>query len=142
MQNRTEDRKFLVFEVHGMRYALDLAQIAEVADPLPGWPVPLAPSCCTGAVQIHGAIVAVIDLAAFLGFEQCASPEKMIVLSKDLAAMAFLVARVIRIVSEQEVQAHDTAENDLACSRLTLPDGGILLLDVNKIILAAEDIMK
>jgi len=142
MQNRTEDRKFLVFEVHGMLYALDLGQIAEVADPLPGWPVPLAPSCCTGAVQIHGAIVAVMDMAAFLGFQQCAKPGKMIVLSKDLAALAFLVSRVIRIVSEREVQVHDSAESHFAGSCLTLADGEILLLDVNKIILAAEEIMK
>lgn len=142
MQSCAKDRKFLIFEVHGSLYAFDLIHVSEVVDPLPCWPIPLAPDCCSGAVQIHGSIVAVMDLAAFLGLPQCPEPRKIIVLVKDMAALAFQVARVIRIATLQEVEVHNSLEDDFTSSRLVLAEGEARLLDVHKIVLSAEDMMK
>ena len=61
------EHKYLIFSLQGSRYAFDLAQVAEVCEPLPTWPVPGAPPCYAGAMNFHGTIVAVMDLAAFLG---------------------------------------------------------------------------
>lgn len=142
MQSSAKDRKFLIFEVHGSLYAFDLTHVSEVVDPMPCWPIPFAPDCCSGAVQVHGSIVAVIDLAAFIGLPQCPEPRKMIVLVKNIAALAFQVARVIRIATLQEIEVPDSLEDDFTCSRLVLAEGEARLLDVSKIVLAAEDMMK
>lgn len=142
MHSSAKDRKFLIFEVHGSLYAFDLTHVSEVVDPMPCWPIPLAPDCCSGAVQVHGSIVAVMDLAAFLGLPQCHEPRKMIVLVKNIAALAFQVARVIRIATLQEIDVHNTSEDDFTCSRLVLAEGEARLLDVCKMVLAAEDLMK
>lgn len=140
MQSSTE-RKFLIFESHEQLYAFDLVHVSEVSDPMPVWPVPLAPACCLGAVHIHGSIIAAMDLALFMGWPQCRNPEKMIVLSKEVAALSFLVARVIRIVAAQELEIQDTSDDGFTISTMALPEGMIMLLDVNKIVRAAENMM-
>ncbi|OGU20052.1 MAG: hypothetical protein A2X85_06190 [Geobacteraceae bacterium GWF2_54_21] len=142
MQSSAKDRKFLIFEVHGSLYAFDLTLVSEVVDPLPCWPIPLAPDCFSGAVQIHGSIVAVIDLAAFFGLSQNREPSKMIVLVKDVAALAFQVARVIRIATLQQAEVQNSSGDDFTLSRLVLAEGEGRLLDVHKMVLAAEDMMK
>lgn len=140
MQSGTE-RKFLIFETHGLLYAFDLVHVSEVSELLPSWPIPLAPACCIGAMHIHGSIIAAVDMAAFMGLPQCRNPEKMIVLNKDVAALSFLVERIIRIAAKQEVEIHDSPDNGLVCSTLVLPEGKIMLMDVIKIVRAAEDMM-
>ncbi len=140
MQNGTE-RKFLIFETLGLSYAFDLVHVSEVSDPLPFWPIPLAPPCCIGAIHHHGSIIAAMDMAAFMGLPQCIKPEKMIVLRKEVAAMSFLVERVIRIASELEAEIHDTPDDLLSSSTLILPEGKIVLMDAIKILHTAENMM-
>jgi chemotaxis signal transduction protein len=57
-------RKYLIFTLAGQRFALDLAQVAEVVEQPATWPIPLAPSCYRGAMNFHGTIVAVMDLGS------------------------------------------------------------------------------
>lgn len=140
MQSGTE-RRFLIFEMHGLLYAFDLAHVSEVSEPLPSWPIPLAPSCCIGAMHIHGSIIAAVDLAACMGLPQCRNPEKMIVLSKDVAAMSFLVERIIRIEANQDVEIHASQDNGFICSILVLPEGRIMLVDAINILRAVENLM-
>lgn len=137
------ERKFLIFYMQGKHYALDLAHVAEVADPPRMWPIPRAPACYNGAVNIHGAIVAVMDLAVFLGLSNRMQHEKIIILNRDVAALAFLVDRVIRIVPEQEVVICDDPPGRCnASSTMILPEGEATLLDVDAIVQAAENMMK
>lgn len=82
-----------------------------------------------------------MDLAAFMGFPQCMRPEKLIVLRKEIAAMAFLVDRVIRIVDKQDLNLIESPEEGLSDSKLILTDGDIPLLNVHKVVRIAEDIM-
>lgn len=140
MQSGTE-RRFLIFEMHGLLYAFDLAHVSEVSEPLPSWPIPLAPPCCIGAMHIHGSIIAAVDLAVCIGLPQCRNPEKMIVLSKDVAAMSCLVERIIRIEANPDVEMHVSQDNDFICSILVLPEGRVMLLDVINIVRAVEDLM-
>jgi len=140
MPNDTK-RKFLIFESHDHPYAFDLAHVAEVSEPLPSWPIPLAPACCRGAVHIRGSIVATMDLASFMGFPQCIQPEKLIVLHKEIAALAFLVGRVIKIVDEHELNLVESPEEGLTDYKLILPEGDIPLLNVYKVVKIAEDFM-
>lgn len=135
------ERKFLIFEIQGIRYAFDLAHVAEVADPLHSWPIPLAPACFTGAMHIHGAIIAAMDLAFFLGQPHCREPEKMIVLQQSVASLAFLVDKVIRIIRESDVKIIDSSVSRFSSFMLLLPEGEAMLFDVDKIVKAAENMV-
>lgn len=124
-------RKLLIFSLQGSRYALDLAQVAEVGDPPQMSPIPLAPPCYSGALNFHGDIVAVMDLALFLGLSGTVNPGKIIILHQEVASLAFLVDTIIRIVSEEEVSS--TAPTTLA-----LHDGDAILLDLEALVHEAE----
>jgi len=126
------EHKYLLFTLQGRRYAFDLAQLAEVDEPLPTWPIPGAPPCYSGAMNFHGTIVAVMDLAAFLGFSSNQSLQKVIVLNAGIAALAFLVERVERIVPADQVQHGNQVqqlETGISYRTLVLADGDAVLLD-------------
>lgn len=134
-------RKFLLFEVQGNRYAFDLEHIAEVADPSCNWPIPLAPACFSGAIHVHGTIVAAIDLALFLGLPKVREPQKMILTHRSFAALAFLVDRVIRIVPEHEIRIESTSGSRFESFVLILPEGNASLLDLSEIVKVSEIMM-
>lgn len=122
-------RKYLIFLLAGRRYALDLAQVAEVEEPPLTWPIPMAPSCYPGAMSFHGTIIAVMNLTQFLDLPGNYATEKMIVLDTRIASLAFLVERVIRISSVDQSDVHDAADEAFATAQLNLPDGKATLLD-------------
>jgi chemotaxis signal transduction protein len=132
-------RKYLIFTLHSRRYALDLAQVAEVDDPPVTWPIPGAPACYTGAMNFHGGIVAVMDLAAFLGFQAIQRMETVIVLDPGIAALAFLVERVERIVPQEQVNPPAPWSDNGATATISLPEGDAVLLDAAAIAEAAAD---
>jgi chemotaxis signal transduction protein len=134
-----DERKFLIFFMHGSRYSFDLAHVAEVAEPVKSWPIPLAPTYYSGAINFHGAIVAVMDLAFFLGFSPAPDFEKIIILDVNIASLGFLVERVARIVSEKDVELLDAPDASFALAELILPEGSATLLDVDAIIREAEN---
>lgn len=136
------NRKFLIFSLPGSRYALDLAQVAEVGDPPQIWPIPLAPPCYSGALNFHGDIAAVLDLAVFLGLTSTGSPGKIIMLHHEIASLALLVEAVVRIVSEDEVSFISTHDGAFAAATLGLLDGEAVLIDLESLVLGAETAMQ
>lgn len=136
------EQKYLLFTLQGRRYAFDLAQVAEVGEPLPTWPIPGAPACYPGAMNFHGTIVAVMDLAAFLGFSGEHCLEKVVVLNAGLAALAFLVERVERIVPADQVQYGiqvQQLDTGISTRTLTLANGEAELLDAAELAHAATE---
>lgn len=138
------NQKFLIFTISGRRYAFDLAQVAEVEEPQVTWPIPGAPASYAGAMNFHGTIVAVMDLAAFMGLPQGHGQEKIIVLDAGIAALAFLVEKVERIVPAGQVQFGDPIQGDdarFAARELTLADGVLTLLDAGELARVAAEIL-
>ena len=136
------NRKFLIFSLPGSRYALDLAQVAEVGDPPQMWPIPLAPRCYSGALNFHGDIVAVMDLALFLGLAGPEKPGKIVVLRQETASLAFLVDAVVRIVSAEEVSFNPPPDSGFAAATLGLLDGDAIQLDLDALVRGAVAVMQ
>jgi chemotaxis signal transduction protein len=123
-------RKYLIFSLSGRRYAFDLAQVAEVVEQPVIWPIPLAPRCYHGAMNFHGTIVAVMDLALFLGFPGGHCAEKTIVLDTRIAALAFSVEDIIRITPLGQAEpSGPPGDEAFALGQLNLPEGKVRLLD-------------
>jgi purine-binding chemotaxis protein CheW len=123
-------RKYLLFTLSGRRYAFDLAQVLEVVEQPATWPIPLAPPCYHGAMNFHGTIVAVMDLAMFLGLPGGHVSEKVIVLDTRIAALAFTVEGIIRITPQGQTELSRTPGDEaFALGHLNLPEGQVILLD-------------
>lgn len=131
--------RYLLFTLQGGCYALDLAHVAEVEEPPLTWPIPGAPRCYTGAMNFHGGIVAVMDLAAFLGHPATHGQEKVVVLDPAIASLAFLVERVIRIVPQEQVEMSAQPGEAFAIALLGLPEGTATLLDAAAIAARAAE---
>lgn len=58
----------LTFELHGERFAVEVANVHEVIDPLPLTIVPNADPFAPGLINARGAVVPVLDLQYRLGF--------------------------------------------------------------------------
>jgi chemotaxis signal transduction protein len=123
-------QKHLIFTLSGKRYAFDLVQVAEVIENPAAWPIPLAPACYLGAINFHGTIVAVLDLALFLGHRQGYGTGKVIVLDTRIAALAISAESIIRITPlGQAVHSAVTVDEPFALGQLDLPEGQAILLD-------------
>ena len=139
------ERKYLIFALDRRRYALDLSEVAEVIEPPPTWPIPGAPPYYSGAMNFHGSIVAIMDLAAFLGLAALHGPEKVVVLHPGVGALAFLVERVERIVPADQVRLDNTASpppERFSSGTLCLAEGAALLLDAVAITRAAGEALQ
>jgi purine-binding chemotaxis protein CheW len=138
----SRNRKFLIFSLQDSLYALDLTQVAEVGDPPQMWPIPLAPSCYSGALNSHGDIVAVINLASFLDLPESRKPGKIIVLHREVASLAFLVDAVVKIVSEDEILLSSQRDNGFAVATLRMSAGEAIQLDLEALVREAENCMQ
>lgn len=125
--------KYLIFSLSGELFALELSQVAEVCEPQPLWPVPAAPSYYRGAMNFHGAVVAVMVLAEFMGLTVDSKMEKLVVLHESIAALAFLVERVIRIVPAAQVELLEGEERPFASGTGVISEGKARLLDARVI---------
>jgi purine-binding chemotaxis protein CheW len=133
-------RKYLIFTLSGRRYAFDLDQVAEVVEQPATWPIPLAPPCYHGAINFHGTIVAVMDLAMFLGLTGGQNTENVIVLDTRIAALAFSVESIIRITPQDQAERSGTPGDEaFALGQLNLSEGRVILLDAAAIAEHAAD---
>lgn len=128
------ERRYLIFAMSEELYAFDLAQVAEVSELQATWPIPGSPTCYAGAINFHGSIVAVMDLAHFMGLPACRKPDKIIIIHPGIADLAFLVEKVLRIVPENQVEKLDeTGTQRFSNALFVLPEGRATLLDAEAI---------
>ncbi|GFE59721.1 chemotaxis protein CheW [Geobacter sp. AOG2] len=121
---------YLLFTLQGRPYAVNLLQVAEVDEPPFTWPIPGRAPCYVGAMNFHDTIVAVMDLAAFLGLPSYHDLEKVLVADPRIASLAFLVERVIRIAPPEQAVLGAAPDVPCAAALLHLPEGDCVLLDV------------
>jgi purine-binding chemotaxis protein CheW len=134
----SQEKKYLIFKLQRVTYALDLDHVSEVADPPKFSPIPLAPACYAGALNFHGNIVAVINLAHFLGLSDEIPPGKIIVLHRSSLSLAFLVDTVVRIVPETECTFTPLHDVDLAAATLSSSEGEATVLNLEALTAKAE----
>lgn len=140
MSSATE--RLLVFTLREKRYALDLRDVAEVLSPPAIFPVPWAPPCLKGAVNFHGALVAVLDLADFMNIGAMARDGNLLVLDRNVANLALWVDRVESIMPADGILEEDESNEPLVEKVLVMADGEVCMLAVGKLLKSVEDAMK
>lgn len=130
--------KYLLLSQHTSYYAFELSQTAEVEDPPELWPIPNSRPPCCGAMNFHNSIVAVLDLAQTLALP-VSVPDKVIVLAPNVAALAFLVERVVRIVTLDQPAIAASTDKPFVRATFSIPEGDVSVLDLDALIRIATD---
>lgn len=89
-----DEGRFLLMQAGCHLYAISLEQVSEVCELKHLSPVPRAPVWCLGATRSSGVVVAVVDLAGYLGEEEQQQPEKIVVLDLRLGGLALQVGKI------------------------------------------------
>lgn len=126
----SEVSRFLLFQAGGLHYTLPLEQVSEVSELRPLSPVPRAPVWCPGAVRSAGVVVAVVDLAWYIGAEPEQIPEKLVVLDLRTGGLALQVGQVSSVVLEAPVRL----EQDSHGTWLIMPGIKAELLDATELV--------
>ncbi|WP_298271675.1 chemotaxis protein CheW [Geobacter sp.] len=105
-----EGARLIVFPVAGRSHALALQQAAEVLEGMPAHPVPGVPPFLDEAVNVHGRIVPVLDLAPFLGLGPRTAGGAIIVLDRQVAELALRGGGGVSILPADRVTG--AAESD------------------------------
>ena len=135
-------QQLLVFNVHGNRYALDLTDIAEVLDPPETYPVPWAHDAIMGAMNFHGRLVSVLDLAGFMGLGTTGPEGVVLVIDKRIANMALMADSVENIVLSDTILEAEECEDPLVDKVLLTPAGEIRLLATGKVLEKIENSLR
>jgi len=125
-----ERPRLLLFAVRENRYALDLQDVAEVRCLPLTFPIPWAPSCIKGAMNFHGRVVAVLDLAMFLNVGAMAADGSILVLHRGLANLAVGVDSVGSIIPGEYVLEEDDSNDPIIEKLLVMADGEVKKLAV------------
>lgn len=134
--------RLLLFTLGDRRYALDLGNIAEVLPPPVTFPVPWAPPCLMGAMNFHGSLVAVLDLAAFMKIGPLVPDGNVLVLDRGLTNLALWVDRVGNIVPADGVLEEDLSSEPLVEKVLIMADGEVSMLALANLLERVEEAMK
>ena len=136
----TDDiQRLLIFKLRGIRYALDLHDVAEVLDPPVTHPVPWMPVCFRGAMNFHGSLTSVLDLATFMGIGPAEERGSILVLDRRIANLALWVDEVINIVPCDLILEEDVSHDQLVEKILILADGELRMLGLPKLLERAEE---
>lgn len=85
--------KIFSFEVGGQLLGIEISHVAEVLRDQVVTPVPLAPACVLGLVNLRGEIVTAVDARSLLGLPPGDGATINVVVSSDGEAVSLLVDR-------------------------------------------------
>ncbi|NJC88718.1 MAG: hypothetical protein FIB02_09350 [Desulfuromonas sp.] len=91
--------RMLLFRVGPDQYGLEIEALQEVADDPPLYRVPQAGAFLLGAINLHGRVLPVIDLAALLDVAALGRDQRLVVLGPEFHSLALAVSGVGRIAA-------------------------------------------
>lgn len=136
--------KYLVFEVAGQRFALDLPVVQELARAVSVVPLPRAPAVVEGVIDVRGTLVPVLDLRGRFGLPASPlRPSDHLVLARAADRLVALRCdRAEGIVSlpagEVEDARRAVPEAGYVAGVVRLPDGLVLVHDLRTFLSGAE----
>jgi len=124
----------IVFELGDRRCALDLGVVHEVVPLGPVTPVPTAPPAIVGAVNVHGQVVAVLDLGPLLGLPSAGRPRQGACGLLALVAEATVVLHVSRVCEVVSAGVPEEADPARLARPVASGLGELLLVDLGRVV--------
>jgi len=134
--------QMLVFGLGDELYGLDVIDIQEIVERPVIHYIPRAPEQLLGAVNFHGSIIPVLDLAVFLGFPPGELSPRVVVLPFQLCSLALAVHSTQRIVpiDTEALMPVDQERLRKSCIRAAMNCNGeiVNILDVPSLLARLE----
>ena len=104
-----QNRELMAFRAGGQEFCIDIMTIREIRGWSPATPLPRTPSYVRGVINLRGAILPIVDLAARLGLGACEPDGRHVIMVVQIAerAVGMLVEAVseILIIGPDDIQA-------------------------------------
>lgn len=111
-------RELIAFRVGGQEFCLDIMSVRDIRGWTPATPLPHAPAYVRGVINLRGAVLPVIDLAARLGFSQTEPTARHVIIVTRVAgkSLGLLVDGVsdILTVTDESIQATPEVASEMA----------------------------
>lgn len=94
--------KYLTFVLDSEEYGIGILEIREIIGMMPVTPVPQAPDCVKGVINLRGKVIPVIDLRLKFGMEPIDYTERTCIIVVEIEGQAekVLIGTVVDSVSE------------------------------------------
>lgn len=117
-KNRKGPRELIAFRIGTQEFCVDIMSIREIRGWTPATPLPQSPSFVRGVINLRGAVLPIIDLAARLGFPPAEPTVRhvIIVAQVEHQVVGLLVDAVLDILSVTDdiVQATPDVASEMA----------------------------
>jgi purine-binding chemotaxis protein CheW len=135
----TRGCELIAFRVGALEFCVDIMAVREIRGYTPATAVPQAPSFVRGVINLRGAVLAIVDLAARLGFPpvEPTARHAIIVVNIDSQAVGLLVDAVLDILTIEDAAIQPTPE--AASEMAKLFTRGVLAIDGRMISLIGLD---
>jgi purine-binding chemotaxis protein CheW len=138
----THLREFVAFRAGTQDFCIDVMAVREIRGWTPATPLPQSQSFVCGLINLRGAVMAIIDLAARLGFPAAEPTARHVIVVAQVGTqtVGFLVEAVYDILSTTDdlIQPPpDIAANThkaFVCGILPVEDRMISLLDLDNVL--------
>lgn len=99
--SKADDRELVSFRVGGQDFCVDIMAVREIRGWTPATVLPHAPSYILGVINLRGAVVPIVDLAARMGLESIRPDARhvIVICVVDNQTVGFLVDAVSDILS-------------------------------------------
>ncbi len=134
-------RELVSFRVSGQKYCVDIMSVREIRGWTPATPIPHAPPFVRGVINLRGAVLPIVDLAARLGLDatEPTARHAIIVVQVEHQLVGVLVESVSDILSigGQSVQptpeVASEAENGFVRGVIAMEEEMIRYIDLVKV---------
>lgn len=135
----TDGRELISFQVGDQEFCVDIMAVREIRGWASATPLPHSPSYVRGVINLRGAVLPVIDLAARLGLPPTEATERsvIIVTQIDNRTVGLLVDAVSDILTITDDMVQTTP--DVACDTVKTFVKGILAVEGRMISTVALD---
>jgi purine-binding chemotaxis protein CheW len=139
-------RELISFRVGDQQFCVDIMQVREIRGWTPATPLPHAPPYVKGVVNLRGAVLPVIDIAARLSMGQVEPTPRHVVIvvwirNKLVGLLVDAVCDVLNVSDEQLQPSPDVAcdtVNAFITALVTMEDRMLGLISLDSLLPAAE----
>jgi purine-binding chemotaxis protein CheW len=135
----TQVREFIAFKIGSQDFCVDVMSVREIRGWTPATVLPQSPSFMRGVINLRGAVLPIVDLAARLGFPVSDPTERHVIIVTQLGRqmVGLLVSAVSDILTatDDKIQATPDVASDAAKAFVI----GILAIDGRMISLIELD---
>jgi purine-binding chemotaxis protein CheW len=122
-------RQLLVFQLGNETYGLDVVKVQKIVEDPVHFYIPRLSPPWRGAINVHGSILPVLDLAGFFEYSNDFFARRILVLSPDICALALAVTAVQGIVRLDE-EDDNGEEDESVVEEMTPASGAFEVLSV------------